>query len=33
MYYKTPKKAESFFRPVTKAKKANGGVAQQTPKA
>jgi hypothetical protein len=33
MYYKTPKKAESFFRPVTKAKKANGGAAQQTPKA
>ena len=25
MYYKTPKKAESFFRPVTKAKRGNGG--------
>jgi hypothetical protein len=33
MYYKTPKKAESFFRPVTKAKKANGGVAPTATKA
>ena len=33
MYYKTPKKAESFFKPVTKAKKANGGAGDvSTPK-
>jgi hypothetical protein len=33
IFYKQPKKADAFFKPVPKGKKKGGGAAEQTPKA